>query len=67
MAERNPKSPVAGPTTRDRLSTAAARLFAERRYLGTSINDVANALGIQKSWLHAYITGKADLLAATLP
>lgn len=63
MAARNSKSPAPGPTTRDRLSAEAARLFAERGYHGTSINDVASALGIQKSSLYAYITGKADLLA----
>ena len=63
MAARNSKSPVPGPTTRDRLSSEAARLFAERGYHGTSINDVASALGIRKSSLYAYITGKADLLA----
>jgi TetR/AcrR family transcriptional regulator, cholesterol catabolism regulator len=41
----------------------AARLFAERGYHGTSINDLAVALGIHKSSLYAYISGKADLLA----
>jgi AcrR family transcriptional regulator len=50
-------------STRDRLSAEAARLFAERGYHGTSINDLAIALGIQKSSLYAYINGKADLLA----
>ena len=64
MAARNSKSPAAGPTTRDRLSTEAARLLAERGYHGTSINDAANALGMQKSSLYDYINGKADLLAA---
>jgi len=41
----------------------AARLFAERGYHGTSVNDLAVALGIQKSSIYAYINGKADLLA----
>jgi AcrR family transcriptional regulator len=53
----------AGLTTRDRLSAEAARLFAERGYHGTSISDLAVALGIHKSSLYAHITGKADLLA----
>lgn len=63
MTARNAKTPAPGLSTRDRLSAEAARLFAERGYHGTSINDLAVALGIQKSSLYAYINGKADLLA----
>ena len=50
-------------TTRERLSTHAARLFAERGYHGTSVNDLASALGIQKSSIYAHIGNKEDLLA----
>lgn len=50
-------------STRDRLSVEAARLFAERGYHGTSVNDLAVALGIHKSSLYAYISSKEDLLA----
>ena len=53
----------AGLSTRERLSAEAARLFAERGYHGTSVNDLAVALGIQKSSIYAYINGKADLLS----
>ena len=63
MTARNPTTPASGSSTRDRLSAEAARLFAERGYHGTSINDLAVALGIHKSSLYAYINGKADLLA----
>jgi TetR/AcrR family transcriptional regulator, cholesterol catabolism regulator len=63
MTARNPATPASGLSTRDRLSAEAARLFAERGYHGTSINDLAVALGIHKSSLYAYINGKADLLA----
>ena len=38
-------------------------MFAERGYHGTSVNDLAAALGIQKSSLYAHINRKADLLA----
>jgi AcrR family transcriptional regulator len=62
MAARN-TTPASGPSTRERLSTEAARLFAERGYHGTSINDLAVALGIHKSSIYAYIDGKSDLLA----
>ena len=63
MTGRTPAARASGLSTRDRLSAEAARLFAERGYHGTSINDLAVALGIHKSSLYAYINGKADLLA----
>jgi AcrR family transcriptional regulator len=50
-------------STRDRLSTEAARLFAQRGYHGTSIGDLAAALGIQKASVYSHIKGKEDLLA----
>jgi TetR/AcrR family transcriptional regulator, cholesterol catabolism regulator len=56
-------TPASGASTRDRLATTAARMFAERGYHGTSINDLAGALGIHKSSLYAHINHKADLLA----
>ena len=38
-------------------------MFAQRGYHGTSVGDLAAALGIQKSSLYAHISHKADLLA----
>jgi AcrR family transcriptional regulator len=49
-------------STRDRLSVEAARLFAERGYHGTSIGDLADALGIRKASVYSHIKGKEDLL-----
>lgn len=49
-------------TTRDRLSAEAARQFADRGYHGTSIGDLAKALGIQKSSVYSHIDSKEDLL-----
>ena len=62
MTARNTTS-ASGQPTRDRLAAEAARMFAERGYHGTSINDLAVAVGIQKSSLYAHISRKADLLA----
>jgi len=62
MTARNP-TPASSLPTRDRLTVAAARMFAERGYHGTSINDLAVALGLHKSSLYAHINHKADLLA----
>jgi AcrR family transcriptional regulator len=50
-------------STRDRLSEHAARLFAERGFHGTSIADLAGALGITKSSVYSHIANKDELLA----
>src|SRR3954465_1732447 len=47
---------------RAELTRAAARLFAEKGYHGTSIGDLAGAMGVQKGSLYAHIDSKADLL-----
>ena len=47
---------------RNELTRAAARLFAEKGYHGTSIGDLAEALGVQKGSLYSHIESKADLL-----
>jgi TetR/AcrR family transcriptional regulator, cholesterol catabolism regulator len=53
-------------TRRQELSRQAARLFAEKGYHGTSIGDLAEALGVQKGSLYAHIQGKEDLLHETM-
>jgi AcrR family transcriptional regulator len=47
---------------RSELTRQAARLFAEKGYHGTSIGDLADAMGVQKGSLYAHIQSKADLL-----
>jgi len=47
---------------RTELTRQAARLFAEKGYHGTSIGEIAEALGVQKGSLYAHIESKADLL-----
>jgi AcrR family transcriptional regulator len=49
-------------TRRSELTRQAARLFAEKGYHGTSIGDLAEAMGVQKGSLYAHIESKADLL-----
>src|ERR671937_2241905 len=44
------------------LTRLAARLFAEKGYHGTSVGDLAEALGVQKGSLYSHIDSKADLL-----
>lgn len=47
---------------RSELTRQAARLFAQKGYHGTSIGDLAEAMGVQKGSLYAHIESKADLL-----
>jgi TetR/AcrR family transcriptional regulator, cholesterol catabolism regulator len=53
-------------TRRSELRREAARLFAERGYHGTSIGDLADAMGVQKATLYAHIQSKQDLLYETM-
>ncbi len=53
-------------TRRQDLSRHAARLFAEKGYHGTSVGDLADAIGVQKGSLYAHIAGKQDLLYETM-
>ena len=46
---------------RKELTRQAARLFAEKGYHGTSVGDLAQAMGVQKGSLYAHIESKADL------
>jgi AcrR family transcriptional regulator len=51
---------------RSELTRQAARLFAERGYHGTSIGQLAEAMGVQKGSLYAHIASKQDLLYETM-
>ena len=53
-------------TRRIELTRQAARLFAEKGYHGTSIGEIADALGVQKGSLYAHIKSKQDLLYETM-
>src|SRR2546423_7766973 len=49
-------------TRRAELTRQAARLFAEKGYHGTSMGDLAEAMGVQKGSLYAHTESKQDLL-----
>ena len=51
---------------RSELTREAARLFAEKGYHGTSIGDLAEALGVQKGSLYHHIESKQGLLYETM-
>jgi AcrR family transcriptional regulator len=50
--------------TRARILDAARGLFADRGYAGTSIRDLAEALGMTKAALYYHFPGKAEILLA---
>lgn len=51
---------------RHALLTAAARLFAERGYSGTSIDDLGSAAGVSGPALYKHFSGKQAMLSAIL-
>jgi len=53
-------------TRRAELTREAARLFAERGFHGTSMGDLADALGVQKGSLYSLTGSKQELLYATM-
>jgi TetR/AcrR family transcriptional regulator, cholesterol catabolism regulator len=53
-------------TRRAELTRQAARLFAEKGYHGTSMGDLAEAMGVQKGSLYAHTGSKQELLYATM-
>jgi AcrR family transcriptional regulator len=47
---------------REEIIAAAVRLFHEQGYASTSMQDIADAVGLLKGSLYYYIAGKEDLL-----
>src|SRR5438309_10599210 len=50
-------------TREGEILTAAARIFREKGYHGTSVQDIAEAVGLLKGSLYHYIRSKEQLLA----
>ncbi len=53
-------------TRRSELARQAARLFAEKGYHGTSVGDLAAAMGVHKGSLYSHMESKQELLFSTL-
>jgi AcrR family transcriptional regulator len=60
MAEQTAHASV---DARERVLSAAAELFAERGYHGTSVRDIAAACGLKPSSLYSHVPDKSTLLA----
>jgi AcrR family transcriptional regulator len=61
-ARRSERSAARYSARRDEVIDIAARVFAERGYHATSIDDLVEATGLQRGGLYHYIGGKKDLL-----
>ncbi len=53
-------------TRKAELTRTAARLFAERGFHGTSMGDLAEAMGVQKGSLYSLTGSKQELLFETM-
>jgi AcrR family transcriptional regulator len=62
---RRPRSRARYDRRRREVVETAARLFAERGYADTSIDDLVEATGLQRGGLYHYIGSKQDLLLLT--
>lgn len=56
------EEPLFGTDRRGCLLAAAARVFSEKGYRATSMNDLAEAVGISKPTLYHYVSSKQQLL-----
>lgn len=50
------------PSTKDRITEAALRLFSEKGYLGASLSDIAKQVGISKAALYKHFASKQAIL-----
>ena len=57
-----PSAPEATPTRTADVFRAAAELMVQKGYAGTSIGDIAQAVGMTKAGLYHHISGKQDML-----
>ena len=54
------------PDPRARILKVAGRLFSQKGYHGTSMRDLASALGLTQGSLYNHLTGKEELLFAVI-
>ena len=57
-----PKSRIAGEQRWEEIVEAAAKIFSQKGYEATSLQDIANTVGILKGSMYYYFKNKEDLL-----
>lgn len=60
---RDKTSSIRGEATRSAILENSARLFAEKGFDGTSLQDIANAMGLTRPAVYHYFRSKEDMLA----
>jgi AcrR family transcriptional regulator len=60
------KSLDQGPVLRQQILDNASRLFHDRGFAGTSIRDIAEAVGISSSTMYHHFTNKQEVLSAII-
>ncbi|MBW2243613.1 MAG: TetR/AcrR family transcriptional regulator [Deltaproteobacteria bacterium] len=55
-----------GPARREAILNAALRLFRQRGFHGTSINEIGNAAGVTGPALYRHFSGKGEILAEAI-
>lgn len=58
--------PAVAPRTRDVMLRQAARLFAERGFRGTSVEDIGSACGVSGPAVYKHFANKDEILARLL-
>jgi len=62
-AVKTAHAPRPASAREDEILAAAARIFREKGYHGTSVRDIAESVGLLKGSLYHYIRSKEELLA----
>jgi len=55
------KPRISGPERRERIEAESARLFAERGYQATSVEEIAAAAGVSRAVVYDHFASKRDL------
>jgi len=66
MVKQKDNSNGTAPTRKDEVIRVAARLFAAKGYHATTLDQIAQEIGVTKPALYYYITSKEDILRSII-
>lgn len=61
--EATPRSSIRRELVEDQILSEAARLFAQRGFAGTNLQDIAESVGITRPALYYYVRSKEEILS----